>query len=294
MNWVPKATFLMTKFDQKLEDSRNGEKANRFFSTFEKNGCIPHLIITPTLPKENLPPDELYKQRKELLASAPEDEASRFGQWRQGHQLFIQHHGEGEQDLNKAICDRIGFITAEEIMREIMVKDTITRLPEVLNSLHRDLEACEKEQQILMKKQKFSDPAELKFVTQDLLLSVEEKILGYLDGDLQSAMKFPDILQTLDDELLDEVDSDWNLRRLNHHTEHEDFWRDRIEKMGDDESEYPEGIQASKHFLGGKQYQRAFKFFRAVMIDALPDPYQLKKLAPNATGFLAGGLQREN
>lgn len=30
------------------------------------------------------------------------------------------------------------------------------------------------------------------------------------------------------------------------------------------------------------------------MIDALPDPYQLKELAPNATGFLAGGLQREN
>ena len=35
-------------------------------------------------------------------------------------------------------------------------------------------------------------------------------------------------------------------------------------------------------------------FFRAVMVDALPDPYQLEKLVPNITGYLSGGLQREN
>ena len=35
-------------------------------------------------------------------------------------------------------------------------------------------------------------------------------------------------------------------------------------------------------------------FFRVVMIEALPDPYELKDLAANATGYLGGGLQREN
>lgn len=169
-----------------------------------------------------------------MLDSADENEASRFSAWRQGHQRFIQEHGEGEEDLNKPISDRIGFKKAKKAMREIMVNDTILRLPEVLASLRRDLEVCEKEQQVLMKKQKFSDPTELKFVAQELLLSVEEKILGYLDGDLQSAMKFPDILQTLNDELFDEEDSDWNLKRLNHHTENEDFWRDRIAGLGGD------------------------------------------------------------
>lgn len=30
------------------------------------------------------------------------------------------------------------------------------------------------------------------------------------------------------------------------------------------------------------------------MVDALPDPFQLEKLVPNITGYLGGGLQREN
>jgi len=290
-NWIPKATFLMTKFDQKLEDSRSGEKANRFFKTFETNGCYPHLVITPTLAKENKPPEELYKDRKELLDSADEYEATKFSAWRQGHRLFCQEHGEGEEDLNKATCDRISFGTAKKVMREIMFKDTVKRLPEVLASLRQDLEACEKEQSVLLKKQKFTDPGELKFVVQDVLLSVETKILGYLDGDLQSAMKFPDALQSLEQEIDEEEESDWSTKVLNYHSENEDFWRNRIAGL---EGDYPDEIQASMRFLGGKQYQRAIEFFGAVMIDALPDPYHLREKVSNATGYLAGGLQREN
>ena len=31
-----------------------------------------------------------------------------------------------------------------------------------------------------------------------------------------------------------------------------------------------------------------------ILLDALPDPYKLKDLVANGTGYLAGGLQREN
>lgn len=290
-NWIPKATFLMTKFDQKLGDAQSGEKANRFFGTFEKNGCHPHLVITPTLPKENLPPEELYKLRKELLDTADKVESDRFVAWRQGHRLFCDEHGEDEEDLKKDVCGRIGFSTAKTVMREIMFKDTIRRLPEVLTSIRSDLEARETEKNALLKKKKLTDPHELKFIVQDVLLSVENKLLDYMDGDLQSAMKFPQALQSLNDEIDEEEDSEWSTRELNYHTENEDHWRERIAAMN---GSYPPEIQASKRFLGGKQYQRAIEFFRVVMIDALPDPYQLKGMVANATGYLAGGLQREN
>jgi len=173
-------------------------------------------------------------------------------------------------------------------MREIMFKDTVKHLPEVLASLRGDLDACEKEQSVLLKKQKLGDPSELKFVVQDVLLSVEQKILNCLDGDLQSGMKFPDAPQNLDEEIDEEEDSDWSTKELNHHSVNKDFWCNRIAGLKGD---CPDEIQASKAFLGGKQHQRAIEFFRAVMIDAPPDPHQLKDKVSNAARCLAGGLQ---
>jgi Dynamin family len=283
--WATKATFLMTKFDQRLGDFQSAEKANGLYNTFISNKFFPHLVITPTLPKEKLPPDELYKLRKELLDKADDYEAGKFSGWRQGHR------GENEEDLKNDICERIGFSTAKTVMREIMFKDTVHRLPEVLASLRADLETCEVEKNVLLKKKQLTDPQELKFIVQDVLLSVENKLIAYLDGDLQSARKFPHALQTLDDEIEEEDDSEWASRELNHHTEHEDHWRDKVAEMN---GSYPESIQASKSFLGGKQYQRAIEFFRVVMIDSLPDPFELEGMAANATGYLGGGLQREN
>ncbi|KAL7565230.1 hypothetical protein ACA910_016567 [Epithemia clementina (nom. ined.)] len=52
--WIDNATFLMNKFDKQLEDSRTGSKANAFFQEFFNNSCFPHLIMTPTLKRENL------------------------------------------------------------------------------------------------------------------------------------------------------------------------------------------------------------------------------------------------
>ena len=97
-NWINKATFLMTKFDKQLEDSRSGGKANNFFREFHDNKCFPHLVITPTLAKEDLPPAELFQKRKELLDTADEYELSRFVAWRQGHRSFCQEHGEDEEE----------------------------------------------------------------------------------------------------------------------------------------------------------------------------------------------------
>lgn len=286
--WIRDSTFLMTKYDKQLEDSRTGSKANAFFKEFHDNKCFPHLVITPTLAKEDLPPDQLFAARKALLDGADSYESEKFGMWREQHDRF---RSEMEDEiLSKEVQDRIGFSVAKKVMREIMLKDTIERLPEVLASLRSDLDSCEKESRLLKEQQKFNDAQTLKGVVDRMMFSIQEKIQAYLDGDLELAMKFPHKLQTLDEEIEEEEESDWSAKELNFHSEKEDHWRDRIANM----EEFPDELQAEARFMGGKQYQRAIEFFRAVMIDALPDPYQLKDLVPHATGYLMGGLQREN
>jgi hypothetical protein len=104
-------------------------------------------------------------------------------------------------------------------------------------------------------------------------------------------MKFPEKLQTLEEELEDEDDSEWAERELNHYTEQEDKWRDRIATL---EGNYSAAVQAENRFLGGKQVQRAIQFFREVMIESLPDPYELRDVVPSVTGYLGSGLNREN
>lgn len=129
--WIRDATFLMTKFDKQLEDTRTGSTANNFFSKFHDNGCFPHLAITPTLPKEDLPAEELFQARLELLHSADKVEMERFTAWHDGHERFRQEHP-FDDVLNPKIQSRIGFRSAKTAMREIMLHDTIKRLPEVL------------------------------------------------------------------------------------------------------------------------------------------------------------------
>lgn len=289
--WISDSIFLMTKFDKQLEDSRTGNKANNFFKEFHNNSCFPHLIMTPTLPKEDLPAEELFKARQELLESADVKEKERFAGWQEGHYLFHQETGGEDEILNSAIYSRIGFSTAKKVMREIMLEDTARRLPEVLTSLRKELLGFQKEEKTLQDKQKFNNPAELKVVVMDVLWHVEQRIMSYLDGDLESSMKFPEMLQTLEDEIDEEEESEWSSRELNHYTEAEDHWRDRIASL---EGKYSPAVQAEKGFLGGKQVQRSIQFFKDVMIEALPNPFQLRDKVANVTGYLGGGLNREN
>jgi hypothetical protein len=291
IKWINDATFLMTKFDKQLEDSRTASKANNFFKEFHENGCYPHLVITPTLPKEDLAPTELFMARRELLDSANRKEKERFAAWQEGHHLFHQESAGTDNLLSEEVQNRIGFLTAKQAMREIMLEDTARRLPEVLRSLRDELSKCLKEEKSLIEKAKFNNPAELKVVVQQVLWHVQERIKSYLDGDLESAMKFPEKLQTLEEELEDEDDSEWAERELNHYTEQEDKWRDRIATL---EGNYSAAVQAENRFLGGKQVQRAIQFFREVMIESLPDPYELRDVVPSVTGYLGSGLNREN
>ncbi|GAX09559.1 hypothetical protein FisN_16Lh254 [Fistulifera solaris] len=153
-----------------------------------------------------------------------------------------------------------------------------------------DLLRCQKELKLLKDRQNLSDPKNLRNVVNRMLFRIQEKIQSYLDGNLEVGQKFPDKLQTLHDELDEEEDSEWCDRELNIHTAKEDGWRDRMAKL----EELPDQIQADQLFLGGKQYQRALEFFRVIMIDALPDPFELKDQVANVTGYLCGGLQHEN
>ncbi|GAX29312.1 hypothetical protein FisN_16Hh254 [Fistulifera solaris] len=153
-----------------------------------------------------------------------------------------------------------------------------------------DLLRCQKELKLLKDCQNLSDPKNLRNVVNRMLFRIQEKIQSYLDGNLEVGQKFPDKLQTLHDELDEEEDSEWRDRELNIHTAKEDGWRDRMAKL----EELPDQIQADQLFLGGKQYQRALEFFRVIMFDALPDPFELKDQVANVTGYLCGGLQHEN
>jgi len=123
-----------------------------------------------------------------------------------------------------------------------------------------------------------------------MLHNVQERLAAYLDGDLLSSIKYSDKLQTLEEEIDDEEESFWATKELNFHSNKEDSWRTHIANM----ECFPEEIQSDKRFLGGKQVQRAIEFFRAVMIDSLPDPFELAELVPNAVGYGGGSLMREN
>ena len=288
-NWISDATFLMTKFDMKTNDSRTANKANTFFSEFVDNKCFPFLVITPTLENEKLPPGDPYQKRIELLEKADAYEKRQFSHWFEQHERYRNAHDDAEVLIDD-IAHRIGFDRAKSTMRQVMLKDTLERLPEVIASLRKDLEVREAEHKVLTQRIQLNDPNNVKNTVNRMLYEVQRRIQSYLDGNLEVAMKFGGRLQTLEDEIIEEEDSDWVDKELNFHSEKEDNWRENIANM----DEYPDEIQPDNAFLGGKQYQRAINFFRAVMIESLPDPYQLQELVPTACGYLAGALQNEN
>ena len=289
--WMANATFLMTKFDKQLVVAKSGSKTNGFFQEFIDNDCFPHLVITPTLPVDKMPTTELFPARQALLDTADSHEEDTFKNWKKQLRAFKTQNGYDE-DLHPEIVKRIGFGTARDVMRSIMLKDIVERLPEVLISLREDLMKCQTEFELLEEKKKMGSASEVKLIANQMLFQIQGKLKSYLDGNLAVASKFPDMMQTLDDEIDEEEDSDWKIKRLNHHMDKEDEWRDRVAKL--EEKDFITEIRPDERFLGGKQYQRAIEFFKVVMISALPDPNDLKDLIPQATGFAQDGLQREN
>jgi hypothetical protein len=285
--WAKNSIFLMTKFDKQLEDSRSGSKANKFFSEFLENGIIPYVTITPTLPKEDLEANVLFAARRELLDSADRVESDRFKSWIEQHIMFREMNE--DEALDARISEKIGFPEGKKKMRETMLEDTIRRLPEVISSLRSELDRCRKELATLKEKERMTDPRELKLIVSDMLHSIEERLMAYLNGDLKSALDFPERLQSLYDEINDEEESDWASKELNFHSEKEDIWRDKIASS----ENFPDVLMADTPFLGGKQVQRAIGFFRYTTLDCLPDPYTLKSQVANITGYMNGGLMQE-
>ncbi|CAB9501388.1 dynamin-like protein C-like [Seminavis robusta] len=289
-DWAPKATSIMTKFDMLVGVTPTGSLTNARFAKFHENGLYPFLVSNPFLKIEDLEPAELYKARVDMLGRADEEEANLFGKWTAAHKNFRKEYPTDET-LVVDISERISFKEAKKHLRKIMLEDIIARLPEVLAELRYEKTKLEKAHKTLLEKKKFKNPSELKHVAGEILYEIEHKLNSYLDGDLQASINFRDRLQTLDEEIAEEEVSEWSTKDLNHYTEDEDVWRERIAGF---EGEYPETVQPDQLFLGGKQVQRAIKFFGQVMIVALPNPFELKELVPNSTGFLGGGLNREN
>jgi Dynamin family. len=263
--WTKNSIVLMTKFDKQLEDARSGSKANKFFKEFHDNDLYPYLIITPTLAKEDLPADKLLIERRKLLHSAHGNEMERFEDWRLGHEKFRETCPDDEL-LHPDIENKIGFSVAKDKMREIMLTDTAQRLPEVLSSLRGELSDSLNELEQLRCKKKLMDPREVKIIVGEVLHEVGKRINSYLDGDLETASKFPDVLRDLEEELEEEEESEWCLRRLGTSAtlEEEEEWRTLIDTLLD-ERKIPKYINPEKKFLGGKQFQRAVHLMKVVM-----------------------------
>jgi hypothetical protein len=288
--WQNKAIYIMTKFDKQLDDSRSAQKANAFFREFHDNNCYPFLSITPTLDREDLDSDSMIRERKALLEKADKEERRKFREWVEQHENSRQQHGSSEV-LNPDIGEKVGFAVAKKKMHEIMLQDLVERIPEVVAALRKMLNESRKELDVLEQRKRLTNPVELKAITTQLLYTLRERIMAYLDGDLASSIEFPEKLQTLEEEIDGEEQSDWCARELNFHSEKEESWRDRIAEL---EGEYPETLHPDTAFLGGKQIHRAMEFYKAMLIEALPNPYDFKDKVANATGFLSGSLSREN
>jgi hypothetical protein len=287
--WDGSAKFIMPKFDKQQNDSRTAKKANFFFAEFMKRNICPHLVITATLDREDLPPDELFHKRNDLLAEAKDYERTSFHRWLEQHQRAREKDGSSEY-IEESIRNKIGFPSAQAMMRKEMLEHTLEIIPVVIGSLQREMTEKKIELQDLTERQRFTNPSELKVVVNNLLHCLQERMTAYLDGDLLAAITHTDRLQTLDEEIEAEEDSMWADEELNHHTAKEVKWRSHIAEM----EEVPEQIQPNMRFLGGKQVQRAIEFFGFVMIDTLPDPFELRDIVPNAVGYVGGGLMREN
>ena len=162
--------------------------------SFHVNELFPYLIITTTLPKEDLAPEELLSERKKLLQSATKNEMQRFEDWLIGHERFREVCPDDEI-LHEDVRRRIGFTVAKDEMRNIMLMDTAQRLPEVLRSLREDLTECQNELDKLHEKKRLMDPKEVKLMVGVALHEICKRICDYLDGDLETASKFPESLK---------------------------------------------------------------------------------------------------
>lgn len=219
-DWVVNTTFLMTKFDKQFEDSRTGSKANNFFREFIANRCVPFLVSTPTLSKENLPCSELFEKRKELLSRADEEEQERFQVWLKGHRKFVNE--EDDELLVEDIAKKIGFRKAEKFMRDKMLDHTAKQLPTVMKEIKMELQALQMTKKYLTERMKMTDPGELKALVLYFLIDVQRKIISYLDGNMDVTCKFPQRLRTLYEEIYLEEESEWSGKELNHHNNEEE------------------------------------------------------------------------
>jgi GTPase Era involved in 16S rRNA processing len=269
-DWKADSIVIMSKFDKQLEDSRSGSKANKFFGEYHDVGIYPYLAITPTLDREDLDPDQLFEMRKKLLQEATSKEEEKFEAWISGHARYRETDPD-DPKLSAEVSSRIGFSVAKDKMREVMLLDTATRLPEVLRSIMEELSKCRSEKETLEGKRQFRDPNYLKRKVGDLLQCACKRVGEYLDGDLEAAVKFPDSLMDLDDELEQEEDSEWAGRTLGSAAtvEDEEKWRDLIQTLIEREDGLPDYVYAEKKYIGGKQFQRATKLMKTAMLGEL-------------------------
>jgi len=288
--WVHDSVFLMTKFDKQIGDARTGSRANGFFKTFNDNNIYPHLIMTPTIDKEDLPIKELYEERKKNLHDSDGYEDKKFEEWKECHKMFLQSNPK-DQPLDPRTREKIGFPSAKKCIRKVMLEDVIGCIPDVLKHLKAELRRCMMLRDELRERQESQDPENVKSVADQAFRKVKLRIQDYLKGILANDGDQDAYKQSLDDEVEAEEDSAWAGTKLNHYTELEDDWRRTISSLG---SDYPKYMDADVRFLGGKQVGRAIRFFKYVLVESIPDPKDLRGKLENCTGYRNNQIDRKD
>lgn len=292
--WLSKSLFLMTKFDLRIGDSLTGSKTNRFFDEYWANNINPFMVITPTMQRsaDSMSTDEQFKERQTLLDKATSYEKDKFDEWEDAMARAYADDARAEE-FAEHLRPYVGFSAAVSKMNRLLLDDTRGRLPQVLMELSAKRNKASEELESLKQVLKFTEADTIQLKMAEVLDELVRRINGYLDGSLHVAKKLPQLHQTLMDEIDGEEMSDWAKRDLNHLTEAEDLWRDHLASMAVS-SGWPKSVHMDAKFLGGKQYQRALNFFKAVMIDRLPEPHSLRPYVMTACGTLRGGLNHED
>ena len=110
-DWKDQATFLMNKFDLRIQDSRTGSKTNAFFAKFHENGMFPYMVVNPTMDADpdTMSLDEQYAVRQRLLDGAADFENDKFKGWKvrslAAHSLTVRESVRARTSL-PAVCNR--------------------------------------------------------------------------------------------------------------------------------------------------------------------------------------------
>eukprot|EP00971_Amphidinium_carterae_P176984 3509357-Amphidinium_carterae.1 len=175
--WPKRSLFLMTKFDLRVPDSLTGGKSNRFFEKYWEEGIKPFCVVTPTMQKsaDGMKADAQYTERSDILSNADDYEDNTLSDWMRRMDTTYRQDPTCEA-LDSKFKDFMGFRSAVATMHSLLLEDTRTRLPEVVQDLKSRLEHTRAELKSLEVATKFMDKDGMQLLMSEVLQAIVRRI----------------------------------------------------------------------------------------------------------------------